>query len=152
MTEGKDAHLADDFPAATFFEIERSFWADRKRENVLLVHYNDLKADLPGEMGRIASFLGIDLSAQKLAELAEAASFSFMRENGARLMPRAANAWDKGSDRFFNKGTNARWRGVLTADDLARYACRVRRETSPALAAWLEYGRLKTRDPREAED
>jgi aryl sulfotransferase len=152
MAEGKDVHLADDFPAVSFFEIERSFWADRKRENVLLVHYNDMKADLVGEMGRIASFLNIDLSPAKLAELAEAASFSFMRENGAKLMPRAANSWDKGHERFFNKGVNARWRDVLTAEDLAKYDDRVRREVSPALAAWLENGRLKTRDPRVSED
>src|SRR6185312_1982686 len=152
MTEGEGARLADDFPSTLFFDIERSFWADRKRENVLLVHYNDMKADLAGEMRRIASFLNIDIPAAAFPALVEAASFDFMREHGASLMPRAVNSWDKGHERFFNKGTNARWRDVLTAEDLAQYDDRVRREVSPALAAWLENGRLKTRDPRLAED
>src|SRR5262249_25571847 len=31
-------------PGASFFHVEKSFWAERKNPNVLLVHYNDLKA------------------------------------------------------------------------------------------------------------
>jgi aryl sulfotransferase len=42
-----------------FFSLERSYWTERRRSNLLLVHYNDLKADLTGEMKRIADFLGI---------------------------------------------------------------------------------------------
>ena len=35
--------------------------SERHRPNVLLVHYNDLKADLSGEMRRVADFLGISV-------------------------------------------------------------------------------------------
>ncbi|HJW40915.1 MAG TPA: sulfotransferase domain-containing protein, partial [Rhizomicrobium sp.] len=61
MTEGPEARLADDMPAARYFDIERSFWRDRHRPNVLLVHYADLKTDLDGEMRRISAFLGIPI-------------------------------------------------------------------------------------------
>ena len=43
----------------SFFKFEDSFWTERHRANVLLVHYNDLIADLDGEMHRIADRLGI---------------------------------------------------------------------------------------------
>jgi aryl sulfotransferase len=33
-----------------------SWWELRRRPNVLLVHFNDLLADLSGEMGRVAAF------------------------------------------------------------------------------------------------
>jgi aryl sulfotransferase len=54
--------------------------------------------------------------------------------------------------RFFNQGTNGRWRGIPTQDDLALYDAKVRERFSPGLAAWLEGGRLATGEPREAAD
>ncbi|MBI1330439.1 MAG: sulfotransferase domain-containing protein [Alphaproteobacteria bacterium] len=149
MQEGPDARFADDMPATFYFHTARSWWADRHRPNVLLVHYNDLKADLEGEMKRIASFLSIAVEEPLWDSMLRAASFDFMRENGASLLPRAAMAWDKGHERFFNLGTNQRWRTALTSDDIARYEARAAQELSPGLARWLEHGRLATADPRE---
>jgi hypothetical protein len=64
-------------------------------------------------------------------------------------MPRAAISWDKGHERFINEGTNERWRSALTDDDVSLYEARAAREFSPALARWVEQGRLATADPRE---
>ncbi|MBV9991603.1 MAG: sulfotransferase domain-containing protein [Alphaproteobacteria bacterium] len=147
MTEGPQARLLDDSPASNFFAMEKSWWAERARENVLLVHYNDMKADLGTEMRRIAAFLGIEVSAPVWPELVEAANFEFMREHGAKLMPRAALSWDNGHERFINKGTNERWREALTADDVARYEARAAREFSPSLARWVAGGRRAAGDP-----
>ncbi len=152
MTEGPQARLVDDSPASHFFDIERSWWAERMRQNVLLVHYNDLKADLGGEMRRIASFLGIEMPESLWPGLVAAADFEFMREHGATLLPRAATSWDKGHERFINKGTNERWRDALTPADVARYQAREARECPPALARWLSGGRLVAGEPREAKD
>ena len=152
MTEGPQARLVDDSPASHFFDIEKSWWAERARPNVLLVHYNDMKADLGGEMRRIASFLGIDVPESLWPGLVAAADFEFMREHGATLLPRAATSWDKGHERFINKGTNERWRDALTPEDIARYQAREARECSPALARWLSGGRLVAGEPREAKD
>jgi len=44
---------------ASFFNVEKSYWAARNEKYMLLVHYNDLQADRGGEMRRIAEFLGI---------------------------------------------------------------------------------------------
>ena len=152
MTEGPDARLADDMPAARYFDIERSFWRDRHLPNVLLVHYNDLKADLDGEMRRIAAFLDIPVNEGIWPSLVEAARFETMRANGRSLMPRGHITWKAGHETFFKAGTNARWRAVLTEDDIALYEDRVRRETSLALAAWLAGGRLQAGDPVTAAD
>lgn len=103
-------------------------------------------------MQRIASFLGIAVGEALWPSLVEAAGFDFMRRNGATLMPRAATSWDKGHERFLNEGTNERWRGALTADDLALYDARVAREFSPALARWIASGRLAAGDPAGVAD
>jgi aryl sulfotransferase len=152
MREDAAARFLDDSPATHFFAIEQSWWKARRLPNVLLVHYNDLKADLDGEMRRIAAFLGIPVNDAVWPSLVEAAGFEFMREHGATLMPRAAISWDKGHERFINEGTNQRWHGALTDDDIALYQARAAREFSPALARWLEHGRLATADPDTAAD
>ncbi|HZC17633.1 MAG TPA: sulfotransferase domain-containing protein, partial [Caulobacteraceae bacterium] len=118
--------------------------------NMLLVHYADMKADLAGEIGRIARFLEIELPAPTMAEIVVAAHFDAMREQGAQLMPGAEATWDGGAQRFLHKGVNGRWKDVLTAEDLAAYEAKVKFEFSPALAAWLECGRLVAGDPERA--
>ncbi len=148
MTEGPRARELNDFHAGWYFDVQRSFWAERRRENVLMVHYADLKADLEGEMRRIAAFLGIGVEEALWPQLVSAAGFESMRANGATLLPRAAQSWDKGHERFLNQGRNARWREVLSPAQAARYEARVARECSPGLAAWLEGGRLAAGDPR----
>jgi aryl sulfotransferase len=152
MTDGPEAALVDDSPAMRFFDIEKSYWEARHAPNLLLVHYNDLKADRGGEMRRIAAFLGIDVPETLWPELVAAADFEFMRKNGAALLPRAAMSWDKGHERFLNKGTNGRWQSALTPQDIVRYEARVGREFSPNLARWIEKGRLIAGDPRATAD
>jgi aryl sulfotransferase len=152
MTDDPDARLANDFPAQRYFDIEKSYWAERARPNLLMVHYNDLTANLDGEMRRIATFLGIAVPESAWSGLVEAAGFKFMREHGATLLPRASMGWDKGAERFLHHGTNGRWRDVLTPEEVALYEVRVKRELSPNLARWLEAGSAVAGDPCTALD
>ena len=45
-----------------------------------------------------------------------------------------------GEASFIYKGTNGRWRDLLTADDLALYEAAKARVLPPDCAAWLETG------------
>lgn len=139
-------------PELPFFEYEMTYWRERRRPNLLLVHYNDLKADLAGEMARISTFLEIDTPPATLAALAEAARFETMKAQGHDLLAKLDTHFDKGSDRFLNKGTNGRWKDVLTPEDVGRYE-RLAAERLPAGArAWIEGGRLAAGDPRASAD
>jgi aryl sulfotransferase len=119
---------------------------------VLLVHFNDLKADRESEMRRIAEFLNIDLPETLWPKIVAAASFESMRENGSILMPHAEMAWEGGAKTFLHKGTNGRWRDIISKDDLAAFDAKVKANFSPALAAWIENGRLAAGDPAQAPD
>jgi aryl sulfotransferase len=143
---------ADGAPGVgAFFDIERSYWTERGRENLLLVHYNDLKADLLGEMKRIAAFLGIETPDALWPELVEAATFDSMKKEGASLLPGIEMAFKGGHETFLNKGTNGRWKGVLTEDDVALYRKRAAAELPPGLNRWLEEGRHGG-DPKAIND
>lgn len=134
----------NEFTIAEYCDLERSYWSERHRPNILMVHYNDLKADLDGEMRRIAAFCGIETPAALWPDLVAAADFAAMKRDGAVLLPTAGVIWQGGSDRFLNKGTNQRWRDIATAEDLARYEAEASKGLSPSLKAWAEGGRIVT--------
>ncbi len=46
-----------------------------------------------------------------------------------------------GAESFIFKGTNGRWREVLTSQEIEAYAKRVAELLAPAGSAWLEAGR-----------
>jgi aryl sulfotransferase len=139
-------------PGASFWEVERSYWAARRDANMLLVHYNDLKADLAGEIARIARYLEIELPGAVMNEIVAAAGFETMRAQGETLMPGAENAWVEGAKTFLHKGVNGRWQAAFADADLAAYKAKIAAEFTPALAAWLESGRLVAGDPALSAD
>jgi aryl sulfotransferase len=151
LTEGAVPGHEDGLPAVSFFHCEQTWWELRHRPNVLLVHFNDLKADLSGEMRRVADFLGITVGQDLLPSLVEAAQFEAMRRDGAALMGSLGITF-RGADRFFHKGTNERWRGVFHNDDLSLYEAKVAAKLAPACAEWLSAGRLEAGDPRLTVD
>ena len=139
ITDGKRDGQGD--LGASFFEVEKSYWAARHDPNLLLVHYADLKQDREREMRHVAQFLNIGLSEALWPSLVEAASFETMRRQGEELIPALQKLWgDGGSKRFFNKGTNRRWEGVFSPDDLAQYDAKVRSSFEPELAHWIAHG------------
>ena len=135
-----------------FLSLERAFWKERRRPNLLLVHYNDLKADLSSEMKRVAEFLGIKTPDSLWPQLVEAASFEAMKRDGGRLMPQVERLFVGGTQNFFYKGTNSRWREVLTEADVSLYERKIKAELTPALIRWLTEGRLVAGDPRTSPD
>ncbi len=53
----------------------RSWWEVRRLPNVLMVHYADLKADLPSQMRRIAEFLEISVDEAQWDTIVEHCTF-----------------------------------------------------------------------------
>lgn len=152
LTQGVREGETDGYPFGSFFDFEATYWRARHSENLLLVHYNDLKADLDGEMRRIAAFLGIEPRLDTWSRLVEAATFQVMKGEGHALLGDAAGAvFEGGADRFLFKGTNGRWRGVMSPDDLTLYEAAADRLT-PGLARWIEGGRLAAGDPTGSPD
>lgn len=136
--------VRDGLPFMSFFHFEQSWWEARQRPNILLVHYNDLKADIEGEMRRIAEFLDIAIDRRLWPKLVAAAGFDAMRRDGDALMGNMTGLFQGGSQRFLFKGINERWRGVVSEDDLSLYEAQVKAVLSPACADWVARGRLGT--------
>ena len=103
---------------------------------VLLVHYDDLIADLEGQMRRLADLLGIAVPEDKWPALVHAARFEQMRASASRQAPDPAGVL-KDPGAFFRRGYSGAGAEVLGADELARYYARTARLGPPDLLDWL---------------
>ena len=121
----------------------QSYWPYRHLPNFYFMHYNDMLNDLEGSIKSLAAFLGENPSAEHLAKVVENTTFKNVKANAAKMDaegdPRAV-VFKGGTESFFFKGTNGRWRDVLTDDDLALYEAAKQRVLTPDSARWLEEG------------
>jgi aryl sulfotransferase len=111
-------------------------WVRRSAPNVVLVHYDDLLADLDGEMRRLAARLDITVPAQVWPRLVEAATFTHMRERAAQLVPDPSGIF-KDRAAFFRRGSSGSGRELLGDAELAHYRARTAQLAPPELLAWL---------------
>ncbi len=129
-------------PFWPFWENIRSWWEIRELPNLMLLHFSDLKADMPGEIRRIAAFLGIPIDESQWPAIVEHCSFAYMKANATKSVPLGGVFWDGGAQTFIHKGANGRWRDVLSAEESAAYEQRAEQELGAECAAWLAKGRL----------
>lgn len=132
----------DGAPFWPFWENVRSWWAVRDEPNVLMLHYSDLKRDLPGQILRIADFLGIEVPASRWNAIVEHCGFAWMKQHAERAAPLGGVCWDGGAGTFIHKGVNGRWQEVLSAGDVADYEARALAELGADCARWLAEGGL----------
>lgn len=140
IAKGSFPWETDGYPYWSHFHHAQSYWDYRRLPNFLFVHYADLLADLEGEMRRIAAFLGIAVPEAAWPQLVRNCTFEGMKAKGEQYAPSMGVAWKGGAQTFFNKGTNGRWREILTADELAQYGRTASRALSPDCRKWLESG------------
>ncbi len=117
----------------------RDAWDRRNRENVVLVHYDDLSFDLDGEMRRLADRLGITVPGDVWPALVEAATFEQMRAGAARLVPNTSGVL-KDTAAFFRRGTSGSGAELLSDEELERYHARAAQLAPADLLAWLHRG------------
>ena len=64
-----------------------SFWPWRERENVLLLRFEDMKADLERTVKRVAAFMGVPLTEAQLEEVVRKSSFGYMKAIDHKFAP-----------------------------------------------------------------
>jgi aryl sulfotransferase len=118
----------------------QGFWDRRDHANVVMLHYDDLQADLEGEMRRLAGRLGVEVVDDRWPALVEAASFDSMRDHADLIAPDTTHAIWNDNQQFFHRGCTGQWRDLLDADDVVRYDRRVAALAPPDLVEWAHHG------------
>jgi aryl sulfotransferase len=110
-------------------------WARRTQPNVLLVHYDNLLADLEGQMRWLSGQLGITVPDKDWPALVRAATFESMRGIADKLVPTAGIF--KSNAAFFRRGTSGSGQEILSDEEIAAYHTRAAQLAPPDMLAWL---------------
>tara|TARA_R110002072_G_scaffold12511_2_gene53914 strand:- start:72 stop:920 length:849 start_codon:yes stop_codon:yes gene_type:complete len=127
-------------PFWPYWENVRSWWELRDLANVKLIHFADLKRDLPGQIRDIAAFLDIDVTPDTMEDILHHCSFDYMKENAAQSVPLGGAFWDGGAKTFIHKGNNGRWKDILPQSVSDRYEQTAVTQLGEACADWLKSG------------
>lgn len=131
----------DGYPFWSFWENVRTWWSIRHLPNVMLVHFAQLKENMPREIEKIANFLEIEIDEEKWGTILEHCSFDYMKKNPGKTVPLGGAVWNGGSETFINKGTNGRWKDLLTTEDNERYERMAVEQLGEKAANWLATGK-----------
>ena len=148
MTHASFAWEQDGLPFWSHFHHGETFWKHRQLPNVHFLHYADLKADLEGQMRRLAGLLAITVPEAKWPELVRAATFADMKANADKRAPDTNHGAWLSNSAFFNKGENEQWRGALSSESQQLYQDIARTRYDPIYIDWLERGSAATGDPK----
>ena len=132
----------DGYPFHPFFSYVQGWWDIRHLPNVLLVHFSSLKADLAAQISRIANFADIAVDVDVWPLVLEHCGFDYMKRQAEAVAPVGAAHLDGGKASFFHKGTNGRWRDVLTPAESRKYEDLAAAKLTPDCAQWLATGQM----------
>jgi aryl sulfotransferase len=111
-------------------------WAKRGEPNVLLVHYDNLLADLEGQMRWLAGRLGIAVPENAWPALTQAATLKRMRDSADSLIPTPPGVVQDAAS-FFRRGTSGAGREILSDEEMAGYYARAAQLAPPDMLEWL---------------
>lgn len=117
-----------------------SWWPRRNEDNVLLVHYADLYADLEAGMRHIAGFLDLEVPHDAWPEVVGRCRLDAMREVARGVQAGRRVGFRDGADSFFFKGGTGRGAELLPADVMAQVDALVAELLPDDAAAWLDTG------------
>nr|MDT0661427.1 sulfotransferase domain-containing protein [Micromonospora sp. DSM 115978] len=135
VNAGADPRAELDSLAGVMWHLSDA-WHRRHQPNVLLVHYDDLSADLAGQMRQLAARLGLTVPGEDWPNLVEAATFDRMRARAGELAPDPQGVLISAAA-FFRRGRSGSGRTLLSDAERADYLAVTAKLAPPDLLAWL---------------
>ncbi len=80
-----DLYLSPDTPFGPWANHLESGWRNRHRDNVLFLTYEEMKADLPAAVARIAALMRVALSPEEIESVVEQSSYQHMKSIGHKF-------------------------------------------------------------------
>ena len=109
-----------------YFNYVNNWWPLRNEDNVMLLHYNDIKKDLTGTIAKIAKFVNIELTEEELETISQRCSFDHMKSQRAKFNYQLplnpdfpGSAMVPGT--LVNKGQAGRGKNIFSEEQKARY-------------------------------
>jgi aryl sulfotransferase len=127
------------YQCCDLLDIMKSWWELKDEPNVLLLHYQQLKTDLRGQIVRLAEFFSIDPKSLRMDAIVEHCSFDYMSGRAEKMAPFGGTHMSS-AKAFFHKGPKRDYRSELTAAQIDRFDRAALTALGPTCAHWLETG------------
>jgi aryl sulfotransferase len=114
-----DAYLSPDTALGSWAAHLQSYWSVRDRPNVLFLTYEQMRADLPGTVDKIAKLMGVELTAPERAAVIEQAKFEHMKKIEDKFDPRGA-PWASTRGAMIRRGERGKSGELLSLADQER--------------------------------
>nr|XP_027237355.1 sulfotransferase 1A3-like [Penaeus vannamei]XP_027237357.1 sulfotransferase 1A3-like [Penaeus vannamei] len=119
-----DYFLEDDLIYGPYWLHLKEAWQRRDHPNLHFVFYEDLKADITGELKKLDAFLGTGLSGDQLANVAKHTSFGEMKSRNNLFINKDIFKHEEVVDQevlkrdggFFRQGKSGDWKAKLTPE------------------------------------
>ena len=112
-----DGFLAKRFVYAGWADHTASWWALKERPNVLVVFFEEMKADLNGTIQQVADLLDVTLTAEQFGKVAHKASYATMKANNHKFSPPTPPDYaEQGHISMVRSGQSGEAQEALTAD------------------------------------
>lgn len=91
------------------------YWAARELPNVMILTFEEMKADMPGVIARIAEFMGVEMDEEELARVAEKSAFAYMQGIGHKFNPPAITPLASPAQKMLRRGKSGTSGELLSA-------------------------------------
>ena len=112
-------YVQGDLEFGDYFDHLLDWWPHRADKNVLFLKYEDMKRDLSGAVSQIASFMGVKLSDNVLAEIVRLSTFEVMKDDNTINYSWTAAQKKEDAPKFMRKGIVGDWKNFLSAEQSA---------------------------------
>ena len=141
ITRGWFPWESDGYPYWSHLHHMKTWWEFRHLKNIRLLHFNDLRADLEGQMRSLAGWLHIDVPEARWPAVVHACQFETVKKNPEKVVvPMYDVIFKEGGQTFIHKGTNGRWKDILSEEELALYHAAMKKTLPADCIRWLENG------------
>ena len=121
----------------SYFYTIKTWLEHKNNNNILILHFNDLKKDLKGNINKISEFLGYNYDEEIMDKVYKKSTFEWMKGNSKKCAPLL---FKNNLSNFINKGTNKRWKNSLTQDDILKYKNLIKSFFNENEINWIENG------------
>ena len=121
----------------SYFHTIKTWLEHKNNDNILILHFNDLKHDLNSNIDKIADFLGYEYDEDIMKTVYKKSTFEWMKRNSKKCAPLP---FKNNFSSFINKGTNKRWKNVLNEDNITKYKNLIKYFFNENEINWIENG------------
>ena len=115
--------------------------AYRHLPNIYILHYSALKKNPKEEIGKLAAYLGIEVTDAVLDKIVHQTSISYMKEHNEKILgPGFGAMFEGGGNSFIHKGTNGRWQGEISDEENEQYIAYGKQRLGESEMNWLVTG------------